>query len=57
MPPGEAASVGFAATHSASRLGMFALLLKVFALPVVFVGAASWMMIGSLYARYVPRRM
>jgi MFS family permease len=37
--------------------GTFAVLLKFFALPVVFAGAASWMLIGALYSRYIPRRM
>ncbi|MDH3715579.1 MAG: MFS transporter [Gammaproteobacteria bacterium] len=37
--------------------GAFAVLLKFFALPVVFAGAASWMLLGALYSRYVPRRM
>jgi MFS family permease len=37
--------------------GAFAVLLKFFALPVVFAGAASWMLIGALYSRYIPTRM
>ena len=37
--------------------GFFAVLLKFFALPVIFVGAAGWMLVGTFYSRYIPRRM
>jgi len=37
--------------------GLFAVLLKVFAIPVVFASAAVWMFLGAYYSRYVPRRM
>jgi len=37
--------------------GFFAVLLKFFALPVIFVGAAGWMLIGTFFSRYIPRRM
>ena len=37
--------------------GFFAILLKFFALPVIFIGAAGWMMVGTLFSRYIPRRM
>lgn len=37
--------------------GIFAILLKIFALPIVFPTAAIWMMIASVYSRYIPKRM
>lgn len=37
--------------------GFFAVLLKFFALPVIFVGAAGWMLVGTFFSRYIPRRM
>ena len=37
--------------------GFFAVLLKFFALPVIFVGAAGWMLAGTFFSRYIPRRM
>ena len=37
--------------------GFFAILLKFFALPVIFIGAAGWMMVGTLFSRYIPKRM
>ena len=37
--------------------GFFAVLLKFFALPVFFVGAAGWMLVGTFFSRYIPRRM
>jgi len=37
--------------------GLYAVLLKVFALPVVFSTAAIWMAIAAVYSRYIPRQM
>ena len=37
--------------------GFFAVLLKSFALPVIFVGAAGWMLVGTFFSRYIPKRM
>jgi predicted MFS family arabinose efflux permease len=37
--------------------GLFALLLSLFALPVVFFGSALWMCVGAWYCRYIPRRL
>ncbi|MEE3282255.1 MAG: MFS transporter [Pseudomonadota bacterium] len=37
--------------------GFFAVLLKFFALPVIFVGAAGWMLVGTYFSRYIPKRM
>ena len=37
--------------------GFFAVLLKFFALPVIFIGAAGWMLVGTYFSRYIPRRM
>ncbi len=37
--------------------GFFAVLLKFFALPVIFVGAAGWMLVGTFFSRYIPKRM
>ncbi len=37
--------------------GVYAILLKVFALPVVFLGASVWMLVASWYCRYIPGRM
>jgi MFS family permease len=37
--------------------GIYALLLKIFALPIVFPAAAIWMAVASVYSRYIPKRM
>ncbi len=37
--------------------GLYAVLLSVFKLPVVFAGASMWMMIAAWYCRYIPQRM
>ena len=37
--------------------GLFALLLKVFALPVVFAAASMWMFTSAAFSRYIPKRM
>ena len=37
--------------------GLFALLLKVFALPVVFFAASAWMFASVFFCRYIPKRM
>ena len=37
--------------------GIHAVLLKVFALPVVFLGASVWMLVAAWYCRYIPGRM
>jgi len=37
--------------------GFFAVLLKFFALPVIFVGAAGWMLVGTFFSRYISKRM
>jgi MFS family permease len=37
--------------------GLFAILLKIFALPVVFSTAAVWMMVAAYYSRYIPKQM
>ncbi len=37
--------------------GIFAVLLKIFALPIVFPTAAIWMMVASIYCRYIPKQM
>ncbi len=37
--------------------GIYAVLLKVFALPVVFLGASVWMLVAAWYCRYIPGRM
>ncbi len=50
----------FATYRDISQLappGVFALLLKVFALPAVFVASAAGMLALAYYARYIPRRM
>jgi MFS transporter, ACDE family, multidrug resistance protein len=50
----------FATYRDLSQLaapGLYALLLKFFALPVVFVSASTWMLIASWYCRYIPRQM
>jgi hypothetical protein len=36
--------------------GIFAVLLKVFALPAVFVASASFMVVLAAFSRYLPRR-
>ena len=36
--------------------GIFAVLLKVFALPAVFVASASFMVVLAVLSRYLPRR-
>ena len=50
----------FLTYRDASQLappGLFALLLKVFALPVVFFAAGTWMFASVFFCRYIPRRM
>jgi MFS family permease len=50
----------FATYRDVSQLappGVFALLLKFFALPAVFVASAAGMLALAYYARYIPRRM
>jgi ACDE family multidrug resistance protein len=50
----------FATYRDAGQLitpGVYALLLKLFALPVVFSTAAVWMAVASYYSRYVPAKM
>ena len=37
--------------------GLFAVLLKFFALPVVFLSASMWMLVAAWYCRYIPRQM
>ena len=37
--------------------GVFAILLKFYALPIVFAGAAGWTMAGAITSRYIPRKM
>ncbi len=37
--------------------GIYAVLLNVFALPVVFLGASVWMLVAAWYCRYIPGRM
>jgi MFS family permease len=37
--------------------GLFAVLLKFFALPVVFLSASVWMLVAAWYCRYIPRQM
>jgi len=37
--------------------GIYAVLLKIFTLPVVFPTAAVWMMVASIYCRYIPKQM
>ena len=37
--------------------GLFAVLLKFFALPVVFAGASVWMLAAAWFSRYVPKSM
>ncbi|MDH3689653.1 MAG: MFS transporter [Gammaproteobacteria bacterium] len=37
--------------------GLFAILLKFFALPIVFASSAAGMFVCAYYSRYVPRRM
>ena len=50
----------FATYRDAGQLatpGVCAVLLKFFALPVVFAAAGVWMFISAWYCRYIPRRM
>lgn len=50
----------FLTCRDASQLappGVFAVLLKFFALPIVFAGAAVWMLTAALFCRHIPRRM
>jgi hypothetical protein len=50
----------YATYRDASQLappGIFALLLKMFSLPVVFVAGAAGMLALSYYARFLPRRL
>jgi MFS family permease len=50
----------FATYRDASQLappGIFALLLKMFSLPVVFVAGAAGMLALAYYARFLPRRL
>ena len=37
--------------------GLYAILLKFFALPVVFLSASAWMMAASWYCKYIPKQM
>ena len=37
--------------------GLFAVLLKVFALPTVFLAASVWMFASVFFCRYIPKRM
>ena len=37
--------------------GVFAVLLKGFALPIVFASAAGWMLVAAWYSRYIPRSL
>jgi len=37
--------------------GIFAVLLKFFALPVVFAGGAVWMMAAAVTSKHIPKRM
>ncbi|NKB75808.1 MAG: MFS transporter [Gammaproteobacteria bacterium] len=37
--------------------GLFAVLLKFFALPVVFFSASVWMLVGAWHCRYIPKQM
>lgn len=60
--PGERAEMtGVFLTHrDAAQLappGLFALLLQVFALPVVFFTASTWMFASVFFCRYIPKRM
>ncbi len=53
-------SAVFATYRDLSQLatpGIYAVLLKVFALPVVFLGASVWMLVATWYCRYIPGRM
>jgi ACDE family multidrug resistance protein len=55
----EMASV-FSTYRDAGQLltpGIYAILLKMFALPVVFSTAAVWMMTAAAYSRYIPKKM
>ena len=50
----------FATYRDAGQLitpGIYALLLQLFALPVVFSTAAAWMAVAAYYSRYVPAKM
>jgi hypothetical protein len=50
----------YATYRDASQLappGIFALLLKMFSLPVVFVAGAAGMLALAYYARFLPRRL
>jgi ACDE family multidrug resistance protein len=50
----------FATYRDVSQLaapGLFAVLLKFFALPVVFVSASAWMLAASWYCKFIPQRM
>ncbi len=50
----------FATYRDVSQLappGVFALLLKAFSLPVVFVASGAGMLVLAYYARYIPRRL
>ena len=50
----------FATYRDASQLmapGLYAVLLKFFALPVVFLSASIWMMAASWYCKYIPKQM
>ena len=37
--------------------GLFAVLLKFFALPIVFASAGVWMLAAAWFSRYVPKGM
>lgn len=37
--------------------GIFAVLLKSYTLPIVFLGGATWMLTAAWYSRYIPKRM
>ena len=50
----------FATYRDVSQLavpGLYALLLKFFALPVVFISASAWMLVATWYCRYIPKQM
>lgn len=50
----------FATYRDVSQLaapGLYAILLQVFALPVVFISASAWMMVASWYCKYIPKQM
>ena len=37
--------------------GIFAILLKVFALPIVYAGGAGWTIAAAITSRHIPKKM